>query len=107
MTVQYHDVIKSDNFTACFVNSLDLPIKECHICYDVKKRLGGEEIDIEEVYEAYYPHPEAPNDATISVLRIRTIGTYKLGHNHLIEVPAAKLFLNAKENLENIIKRIS
>lgn len=51
-----------------FVNTSDPPLYTKHICYFT--RGDGTEFELCEVVEEYFPHPDAPDDATIQCLNI-------------------------------------
>jgi len=68
-------IIKDENMLVAFVNAEQPPVKTKHICYYTDHK--GDEISLCEVYEATYPHPEAPQDAIIPVTRTRLIRTLK------------------------------
>lgn len=46
-------------------------VKERHVCYFT--RPDGDDICLEEVVSVDYKHPQAPNDAILTVIETRTI----------------------------------
>lgn len=74
----------------CFVNSEEPPIDERHICYYVRNR-SSEELDLMEIVELKYPHPEAPMNAfvTVNVDRVvKTVSKHKYEASDLILLQA-------------------
>ena len=82
-------MVKDDTTLVAFVNSEQPPIKTRHICYYATDA-GNGEINLCEVFEATYPHPEAPQDAVIPVIDYRVVKTvrrqqYQAAHIVLME----------------------
>lgn len=68
-------IVKDENMLACFVNAEQPPIKVKHICYYTSENIQSDMIDLMEVYEAHYPHPEAPQEAIIPLITTRLVKT--------------------------------
>jgi hypothetical protein len=51
-----------------FVNTEDCPLKTEHICYFTKG--DGMEIELHEVVEEYFPHPDAPDDLMVQCIKV-------------------------------------
>lgn len=58
--------IKKPNFTCCFVNTEDKPVKTRHIAWSAS--ISGDYVVIDEIVERFYPHPDAPEDSLIQVI---------------------------------------
>jgi hypothetical protein len=71
-------IVKDDHTLVAFVNSDQPPIRTKHICYFTSS--NGDDINLCEVFEATYPHPEAPEDAVIPVIDMRVVKTLKRTH---------------------------
>jgi len=69
------NIINRSNFQAAFVNTLDEPKSERHICYYTtpSPSFKDNSLDCYEVYEARYPHPEAPDYADIHIILTRRV----------------------------------
>lgn len=72
-------IVKDENMVAAFVNTQQAPIKIRHICYFTAS--NGEDINLLEVFEATYPHPEAP-EASIPLTDIRLVKTINRSSYH-------------------------
>jgi len=53
------------------------PVSEKHISWFTKDGNKGNEIELYEVVERMYPHPQVPEHATIAVMGIKSIGSFK------------------------------
>ena len=73
-------IAQDENMLACFVNCEQPPIKVRHICYYTTT--NDDKIDLHEVIEATYPHPEAPEDANILLTTTRLVKTVKRTSYH-------------------------
>lgn len=51
-----------------FVNTEDCPLKTKHICYFAKD--SGTEIELYEVVEEYFPHPDAPDELMVQCIKV-------------------------------------
>ena len=62
----------------CYVNTEQQPIKTEHICYFTSAFFqdGREKIALKAIVKDYYPHPDAPQDAVVSVIREALVSTY-------------------------------
>lgn len=84
-------IINKPNFQAAFINTMDVPKSTKHICYYTSNDPLSNNISCFEVYEAYYPHPEAPDYADIPITLIRRIESKsRFGSNagHLVLLEA-------------------
>jgi hypothetical protein len=70
-------IAQDENMLACFVNAEQPPIKVKHICYFTSPNIESDKINLNEVYEATYPHPEAPEDAVIMLTTTRLVKTMR------------------------------
>lgn len=59
------------------INITTEPISEKHIAWFTKDGNKGNEIELYEVVEHMYPHPQVPEHATIAVMGIKSIGSFK------------------------------
>ena len=59
-----------------FVNNETPPIKTKHICYFTKSVKF--ELELYEVVEEYFPHPDAPDDCMIQCIKVYHRDTQKL-----------------------------
>lgn len=89
-----NNVIDQPNFQAAFINTLDTPRSEKHICYYTTPtiNLKNNSLDCYEVYEARYPHPDAP-EMDIPIILIRQIDSKsRLGTSsgHLVLLEAVQ-----------------
>lgn len=87
--------INRSNFQAAFVNTLDEPKSERHICYYTTPSPSFKDNSLVcyEVYEARYPHPEAPDYADIPIILTRQVDSKKrVGSNagHLVLLEAVQ-----------------
>lgn len=64
-----------EKIQVAFVNTEQMPLYTRHICYKVDSKT--EEVSLMEVYESYFPHPEAPALAKVSVVGLRHVRTYQ------------------------------
>jgi len=55
----------------CFVNTEQLPIQTEHICFFTRK--NNDKISLMEVVREFYPHPDAPENAKVNVVRINHV----------------------------------
>lgn len=83
-------IVQDEKMLACFVNAEQPPIKVKHLCYYAAPDIESDKINLVEVYEAHYPHPEAPEDAIISLITTRLVKTmrrsdYSAAHIVLME----------------------
>lgn len=65
------NTINKENFQACFVNTTQEPKKKKHICYTVSKKSSFNEPDqwsLNAIEWWTYPHPDAPEDAVITII---------------------------------------
>jgi hypothetical protein len=53
------------------LNVTEQPTKKVHLAYYTVR--DGDQISLKEVYEAYYPHPQAPGAAVVSRIEIRMV----------------------------------
>lgn len=67
MTNESNHIIQTDEMVACFVNTEQPPIRKKHICFNVK--VEGYDCVLSRIDKYYYPHPSAPDTATICVVR--------------------------------------
>jgi hypothetical protein len=68
--------VSEENFKALFINSLELPVKTKHLCYYTKvvQNLDKRDwIELIQVYQAYYKHPQQEDASMYIVLEERTI----------------------------------
>jgi len=70
-------VVQDEKMLACFVNSEQPPLKVKHLCYYTTPNIESDKINLMEVYEAHYPHPEAPDDAIIHLTTTRLVKTLR------------------------------
>ena len=87
--------INQSNFQAAFVNTLDEPKSEKHICYYTALSSSYKDNDLVcyEVYEARYPHPDVPDYADITITLIRRIDSKSrigVDAGHLVLLEAAQ-----------------
>ena len=68
----YHKNFMTDTL---LLNTDQFPIEEKHVAFFTQE--NGYDITLMEVVEAFYPHPNAPKDAKISRLEIRTVAKEK------------------------------
>lgn len=66
-----------NNIQVCFVNAEQPPISVRHICYFTSQAFEIDEINLNEVYEATYPHPDAPDTAIVYLTTTRLVKTVK------------------------------
>jgi hypothetical protein len=59
----------------CFVNTDQLPLETKHVCFYTKS--SDDEIQLMEVYEETYPHPDAPNEGIVKLTTTRCVRSYK------------------------------
>ena len=83
------------------INVSEEVIKEKHICYFTQIKECEGKIALYEVYEAFYKHPEAPEQALIQRIETRVIAAFnrnsvKASNLILLEAAnnASKLFAN-------------
>lgn len=80
--------VKSDEY-ACFVNTNAQPISAKHISYFCREEQGDKYkvVVLYEVIEYKYPHPDAPDMATVNqikVERVREKPVYDAGELYLL-----------------------
>jgi len=56
-----------ENLQVCFVNTNQEPVKTRHVCFYTID--NGQEISLIEVKEVFFPHPDAPEVAIVSVFQ--------------------------------------
>lgn len=98
-TKYYRKPIVSKNIIACFVNSEELPVKTEHICFYPKEKIvhGQIQVEVYEVVEEYYKHPQSPENCLIVQIKTRYIKT--ISHGKLY--PAALILLKSQDNFAN------
>ena len=64
--------ISQPNFQAAFINTIVPPKSTKHICFYTKPG-NGNDINCFEVYEAIYPHPDAPDYSDVPIILTRQI----------------------------------
>lgn len=69
-------IIEKDEMLICFINSKEPPVSEKHIAYYVSES-DAFNITLNEIYEAYYPHPEAPESVILPIILTRKIKTFR------------------------------
>ena len=85
-------------------NETELPVKENHICWNVRADpYNSNTYILEEIVEKYYRHPEAPEDALVVKYDKNTIKEIDEKSSFY---PAIHLFMNAKKNIDLIIEKI-
>ena len=87
--------INQSNFQAAFINILDEPKSERHICYYTEPSPSFKDNSLVciEVYEARYPHPDASEYADLPVILTRRVDAKsRIGVNagHLVLLEAAQ-----------------
>jgi hypothetical protein len=89
------------NYVKCaFVNSDELPVKtEVVEGYFVKEGRDNK-LELNSYYRVHYPHPDAPNEAMLSVLEHRTICEVKPNDKHY---PAIYMLFQAQKNVSQAI----
>lgn len=80
-----------------FVNTEQKPIYTRHLCFKVTAI--EEAVALVEVYREYFPHPDAPNESTVSVVTTRMIHSYKRTDPQAAAVLMLELALNNVRNL--------
>lgn len=82
------NTINESNFQAAFINTTCSPKTEKHICYYTQPENFN--LICFEVYEAHYPHPDAPDCVVIPITLIRRVDSKsrfapEAGHLVLLE----------------------
>jgi len=78
-------------------------LKQTHVSWYTKDGSGGNSIQLFEVVESHYKHPEAPEDATIPVIEIKFVKEVK---RTSLEAGALVL-LEANQNAVEVQFRVS
>jgi hypothetical protein len=83
-----------DAMKTILINSESLPIKTRHISFYVRKT--GDNLELFEVEDCFFPHPDAPDDAFVQRIETRLVKEARIETKE-----AAPLFLlwNAQENV--------
>lgn len=93
--------------TAAFVNSDTSPLNVKVKGYLVKSYIDSEQhrevISLEAVREYTYPHPDAPENATVTVIRVEGVKRYTSSDP---EWPALALLNNAQKNAGSILAQM-
>ena len=89
-------------FQVCFVNTDQIPIKTQHVCFYTRVGSDSNKISLLEVYIETYPHPDAPEDAVVSVTQTRVIKEYNRVDN---KAASSVLLEAAQKNCEQLLIR--
>jgi len=87
--------IITDGFSACFVNTLNKPVKTIHLGWIAN--VNEETASLSEIVEEWHLHPDAPNESYIQLTRIHHRESYKKN-----DPKAAKIHLlkHAQDNIQ-------
>jgi hypothetical protein len=94
------ETIKKDDFVACFVNTNQSPLSRKFLGLKVVE--DDREMVVSVFEEVRYPHPDAPDHATIPVQENRII---KRIASHKEEAAACKMFIMAHNALKFQLQR--
>lgn len=72
--------MEKERYTCCFINSNDFPVERRRLSYYVTKKgqtkHDGEKLVLSEVVEEKHPHPDAPENAFVFIVRDYLVGEY-------------------------------
>lgn len=90
----------SDKYSLAFINTEDVPVKTNHISYTIADCSDGD-IELIQIVEEYYKHPEAPESALLPILKLRSIRK----HHRLSKEAAPLILLEAQEKTMRLIEK--
>jgi hypothetical protein len=82
---------------ACFVNTEDPPVKSEHVCWFTNSQ--GQKVALHEVYREYFNHPDAPEDAIVSVTQTRLVRVYDRTNKRAANIVILEAAQNACSSL--------
>lgn len=97
--------MKEKNFSCCFVNTEDPPVKTEHIGWIAKYK--GKNVALYEIVDCFYNHPEAVDLSLIQVIRIlhtKTVNKNSEEAASILNMINAQNILNNEKRIENMKK---